>query len=102
MLYTQPKTMAIRIQNSAYKHGVTDSQILEVLADQFTTRFFEMHGGEDDEYQEMAVGFTQASVLLEIGVKYLENEEEEEEVVFHANRVTSEYRQLFEGAFNDG
>lgn len=93
--------MAIRIINSAYKHGITDTQILEVLADQFTTRYFEMHSNEDDDYQEMAVGFTQASVLLEIGVNYLDNEEEEK-VVFHANRVTAVYRQLFEGALNDG
>lgn len=87
--------MAIKIRKSALKHGITEAQIREVLADQFTTKFFEMHSErDDDDYQEMAVGYSQANVLLEVAVKY----SDDAEIVFHANRVTAAYRTLYEEA----
>ena len=83
----------IRIRDSAFKHGITELQIGEVLADKYTTKPFELHDDENSNPQEMLVGYTQSNVLLEIGVRYMDEWDE----VFHANRVTAEYRALYEG-----
>jgi hypothetical protein len=84
----------ILIRESALKHGITEIEILEVLADQSLTKPFEMHEDKWGNPQEMLVGFTQASVLLEIAVRYTEGWDE----IFHANRVSAPYRKLYEGA----
>jgi len=77
---------------SALKHGITKAQILQVLSDHNVTRYFPLHEDAQSNPQEMAIGYTQKGVLLEIGVRYMDNFDD----VFHANRVSSKYRQLYE------
>lgn len=67
-------------------------QIEEVLADE-NTQPFELHDDEFENPQEMLVGFTQAGVLLEVAICYKDDQDE----IFHANRVTAKYRELFAG-----
>jgi hypothetical protein len=79
---------------SALKHEITEQQIREVLADQCSTKAFELHEDSEGDPQEMLVGYTQTNVLIEIAVKYTD----ERDQVFHANRVSAEYRKLYEEA----
>ncbi len=82
----------VYIRKSALKHGITPKQMRQVVADTKTTQFFPIH---DDIYgnpQEMAVGFAQSEVLLEIGVTYGVGMD----YIFHAKRAGVLYQKLFE------
>jgi len=63
------------------------------LADEVSTRFFSIHPDGEGNPQEMAVGYTQTGILLEIAVCYTDDLDE----VFHCNRVTKPFRIMYEG-----
>ena len=82
----------VYIRKSALKHGINPRQMRQVLADTETTQFFPIHEDAAGNPQEMAVGFTQNEVLLEIGVTY----GPDMDYVFHAKRAGALYRKIFE------
>jgi hypothetical protein len=81
----------IRILEAALKHGITQRQIREALADRLR-RNFEIHQDEHGNPQDMVVGHTESEVLLEIGICYRATTD----VIFHANKVTAHYKRLYE------
>jgi hypothetical protein len=82
----------IKIRESALKRGITEAQILQVIADKVVTKPIEMHGDGEGNPQEMLVGYTQAGVLLEVAVRYTSECDE----IFHASRVTAKFRKMYE------
>ncbi len=82
--------MGIKYRKTAFKWGCTKEQIEQVLAD-LASRPFELHDDEHGNPQEMIVGYTQAEVLLEIGIAYLEDDDS----VFHAKKASAEYKQMY-------
>lgn len=82
----------IQIRKSALKHGISERQIREVLADKVFTRAYEIHEDTYGNPQEMLVGYTEMGVLLEIAVRYTNKFN----CIFHANRVSAKYRKLYE------
>ncbi len=83
----------IQIRKSALKHGISERQIREVLADKVMTKAYGIHDDAFGNPQEMLVGQTTMGVLLEIAVRYTDKLD----CVFHANRVSAKYRMLYEG-----
>jgi hypothetical protein len=83
--------ISIQIKESALKHGITETDIRQVLADPITVRYFAIHEDSFGNPQDMVVGFTQSGVLVEIGVKYTDDFD----IVFHANRVSRRFRALY-------
>lgn len=80
----------IRILKAALKHGITEGEIREALADKFR-RNFEVNEDEYGNPQDMAVGHTQRGVLLEIGICY----KALTDIIFHASKVTAHYKRLY-------
>lgn len=80
------------IRRSALKHEITPQQMRQVLAYAQTTQFFSIHDDVEGDPQEMAVGFAESDVLLEIGITY----GEDIDYIFHAKRAGALYRKLFE------
>lgn len=83
-----------RILSSAYKHGITKQEIDYVLSDKNPTRrFYEMHDDEDGNAQDMCVAHTGTRPwAIEVGLCYRSNEN----LVFHASKVSSEYKAPYE------
>ncbi len=83
-----------RILESARKHGITDQEIHYVLSDQNPTRrTYEMHDDKHCNAQDMFVAHTGTRPwAIEVGVSYRANEN----VVFHAQKVTPEFELLYE------
>jgi hypothetical protein len=83
-----------RILDSAYKHGIKELEIHYVLSDENPTRrSYEMHDDEYGNAQDMYVAHTGTRPWpIEVGVFYCANEN----IVFHANKVTREFKELYE------
>jgi hypothetical protein len=84
----------VRILDSAYKHGIRKEEILLLLDERNETlRSYPLHEDQDGNPQEMLVGHTGTrSWPIEIGVCYRATEP----VVFHAAKLTPEFRKLYE------
>lgn len=82
-----------RILDSAYKHGITEREIDNVLSDKNRTqRCYEMHDDENGNPQDMFVAHTGTRPWpIEVGVAYLPDED----LVFHASKVSTVYRFLY-------
>jgi hypothetical protein len=83
-----------RILDSAYKHGITEQEIHHVLSDKNPTRrAYEMHDDDAGNAQDMYVADTGTRPwAIEVGMSY----RPDENIVFHASRVTSEFEKLYE------
>lgn len=83
-----------RILKSAYKHGITEQEIDDVLSNKNPTRrIYEMHDDAQGNAQDMYVAYTGTKPWpVEVAVSYRLNEN----VVFHAHRLTTEYKALYE------
>ncbi len=83
-----------RILRSAYKHGILEQEIDYVLSDKNPTRrFYEMHDDKQGNAQDMVVAYTGTRPWpIEVGLSYSSNEN----VVFHANKVSLKYRKFYE------
>lgn len=81
----------IKILSSAFRHGISEKEILSLLAYDSTRTIFEIHDDEHGNTQEMIVGFSQNGKLLEIALKYTAISD----IVFHANKASFKYRRLF-------
>lgn len=79
-----------RILPSAYKHGITEAEIDNVLSDvNFTQRIYEMHDDERGNPQDMYVAHTGTRPWpIEVAVARRQNET----VVFHASKISTIYR----------
>ena len=84
-----------RILDSAFKHGITESEIDSVLSDMNPTRrIYDMHDDKNGVPQDMYVAHTGTRPwAIEVSVAYRETET----VIFHANRISNEYRKFYEG-----
>ena len=82
----------MEFSKSAFKHGITSERMREVLGSDYTEAFDE---GFDRTgcYRVMYVGFDSQGVLLEVGVKFVGILESK--YVFHANKATTYYQELF-------
>ncbi len=76
-------------RDSLNRHDVTAEMIDEVLAGSMVSAF---QINEADHACEMIVGYTFSNRLLEIGVRYLS---EEEVFIFHAQSASPQYKKLF-------
>lgn len=83
-----------RILDSAYRHGITEQEIHYVLSDMNPTRrSYIMHDDDDGNAQDMFVAHTGTRPWpIEVGMSYRTNEN----VVFHADKVTLEFEELYE------
>lgn len=81
----------IKILSSAFRHGISEKEILSLLAYDSNRAIFEIHEDEYGNLQEMIVGFSQNGKLLEIALKYTATND----VIFHANKASFKYRRLF-------
>lgn len=83
-----------RILDSAKKHGITEQEIHYVLSDKNPTRrSYEMHDDGDGNAQDMFVAHTGTRPWpIEVGMSY----RPDENVVFHADKVTPEFEKLYE------
>ena len=76
----------LRLRLSALDHDITEAQIKEVLANIWgMTKWFKIHDDINENSQDMAVGFDAEGIPIEIGITYIEDDE----VVFHANSMSS-------------
>jgi hypothetical protein len=96
MLYSQWRDIEVegyRILESALKHGITEEEIHYVLSDKNPTRrAYEMHDDEEGNAQDMFVAHTGTRPWpVEVGISYCQDEN----VVFHANKVTPEFEKLY-------
>lgn len=81
----------IKMLPSAFRHGISEKEILSLLAYDSNRAIFEIHEDENSNLQEMIVGFSQNGKLLEIAVKYTFSND----IVFHASKASFKYRRLF-------
>jgi len=83
-----------RILSSANRHGISEEEIDYVLSDMNPTRrSYIMHDDDDGNAQDMFVAHTGTRPWpIEVGVSYRPNEN----VVFHADKVTPEFEELYE------
>lgn len=83
-----------RILENALKHGITEQEIHYVLSDNNPTRrSYILHDDEDGNPQDMYVSHTGTRPwAIEVGVSY----RPDENVVFHAAKVTPEFAILYE------
>jgi len=87
MLYIVRGCKLLKFFQSAFKH-VSESQIREALADPM--RIYEEFPDDDDgNPQDLTIGMTIAEVILEIGIKY----KEDDDCVFHASEATKQRQQ---------
>ncbi|MBS1998746.1 MAG: hypothetical protein JSS86_20620 [Cyanobacteria bacterium SZAS LIN-2] len=75
---------------SAFKHGLTEDEILQALADPFRV-YEELLDDDDGNAQDLTIGKTHAEVLLEIGVKYTCDNE----FVFHADQANARRKDYY-------
>jgi hypothetical protein len=87
-------TELLRILESAYKHGITEQEILFVLDDKNPTRrSYIMHDDDDGNAQDMFVAHTGTRPWpIEVGISY----RVDESIVFHASKLTPEYQNMYE------
>lgn len=76
--------------DTAFKHGVSELQIREALADPFAISE-DLEDDAEGNGQDMTIGKTFAEVLLEVGIKY-----SEDEWVFHANHANARYKAAYD------
>jgi hypothetical protein len=83
-----------RILKSAFRHGITETEIDYVLSDKNPSRrFYEMHDDRAGNAQDMVVGYSGTRpYLIEVSLCYSPNEN----IVFHAAKITRKYRKLYE------
>lgn len=84
----------LRIVESAYKHGITEAEILYVLDENNPTRrAYVMHDDAEGNAQDMFVAHSGTRPwAIEVGVSYRPNEN----IVFHAARLTPKFKKLYE------
>lgn len=75
---------------SLHRHNVTDEEADEVYANGLD---FDLEPSPDGNDRIMVVGWTGTGRLLEIGIEYLPDGDEQ---IFHATDATRYYRGLFE------
>lgn len=81
----------IKILPSAFRRGITEKEILTLIANDSSCARVEIHEDQNGNPQEMLVGFTQNGKLLEVAVKYTSTQD----VIFHANKASFKFRRLF-------
>jgi hypothetical protein len=82
----------LKFRNNAFEHGITKTQIQDVLANRWgMTKWFPMHDDEDGNSQDMVVGFDAEGAGIEIGLTYQDNYD----VVFHADKVTASWQMKY-------
>ncbi len=83
-----------RILKSAYRHGITETEIDYVLSDKNPSRrFYEMHDNEEGNAQDMVVAYSGTRPWpIEVSLCYEPNEN----IVFHAAKLTPKYKKLYE------
>ncbi|MBI5173505.1 MAG: hypothetical protein HY986_11515 [Candidatus Melainabacteria bacterium] len=80
----------MRFFDSAFKHGLTEAQIEQALADPLRI-YEELEDDEEGNPQDMTIGKTHAEVILEVGVKY----KPAEECVFHADEANAQRKDRY-------
>jgi len=83
-----------QIIESALKHGITEQEIHSVISHlNRTRRIYEMHDDADGNAQDMFVAHTGTRPWpIEVAVSY----RPDQDVVFHADKVTPEFEKLYE------
>jgi len=82
------------LKDELAKHGVTPKDADFVLRSQISI-WEDMGPSKHGNDRLMFVGFSAGGRLLEVAVEYFD--EEDIELVFHANDATPKYKKLFEG-----
>lgn len=85
----------ITFLRTAFKHGITQEQMDDVLRSNFT-EVFDTAFDKSGHYSAMYIGFDSNGVLLEIKVKFIPRPDVEDDVhIFHADKATKGQQQLF-------
>lgn len=80
----------LRFFESAFRHRITENQIRQALSDPL--RIYEDLDDDNDGYpQDMTIGQTHAEVLLEVGIKY----RDDEDCVFHADQANAKRKDAY-------
>jgi len=82
----------LRFFESAFKHNLTEDQIRQALADPLRV-YEDLPDDDEGNSQDLTIGKTHAEVILEIGVKYKHNEDED--CVFHADEANAKRRTAY-------
>jgi hypothetical protein len=84
----------LRILKSAFKHGISEYEILSALSDTNVTKSsFVMDDDGDGNPQDMFVAFPDNQpYAIEVGICY----KIDEDVVFHADKLTKFFAKLYE------
>lgn len=90
MLYGRGGLTLLRFFESAFKHNLSKDQILQALADPFKI-YEELQDDEEGNPQDLTIGKTCAEVILEVGVKY----RDDEDCVFHADEANAKRKDAY-------
>lgn len=85
--------LLLRFFQSAFKHGLTEAEIRQALADPLRI-YEELEEDEDGNAQDLTIGKNHAEVILEVGVKSTEDDD----FVFHADEANA----MRKDAYNKG
>ncbi len=88
--YTMGKHQMLRFFDSAFKHGLSEDQIRQSLADPLRL-YEELPDDEDGNPQDLTIGKTHAEVVLEVGVKY----KDDHDCVFHADEANAKRKDTY-------
>ncbi len=80
----------LRFFISAFKHGLDEEQIRQSLADPFRI-YEELPDDDSGNPQDLTIGKTNLEVILEIGVKY----KDDEDCVFHADEANAKRKDAY-------
>ena len=89
--------MLLTFEKSAFRHGVSKDEVEEVLADPATEEFA-LEPSNQGNYRVMYVGFTIWGRLLEVGIECIHSPNQVFLHIFHANKVSRQFRSLFKEA----
>jgi len=78
---------------SAFKHDLSEDEICQALADPLRV-YEELLDDEEGNAQDLTIGKTHSEVILEVGVKY----KDDEEFVFHAARANARRKNFYNRA----
>jgi hypothetical protein len=83
---------ATSFTESAFGHGITERQIKEVLSDE-AGEHFDIGTDDNGDPCEMIVGYDKVGILIEVGICYeLEEDEEIGIRVFHAWKARKQWK----------
>jgi uncharacterized DUF497 family protein len=80
----------LRFFESAFKHNLSEEQIRQALADPLRV-YEDLPEDNEGNAQDLTIGKTHSEVILEIGVKY----GDDEDCVFHADEANAKRKDAY-------